>query len=77
MNKVTYNEHEEPIVINKPFLDLLLKQDHFSELIALYSITVYATKYYKNTDEEYIANLLGWSIRKVNKYARILFDLTR
>ena len=75
MNRVFYNEHEEPIVISKSTLDLLLKQEHSTELIALYSITIYALKYYKNVDEAFISGLIGWSIRKVIKYARILSAL--
>jgi hypothetical protein len=79
MNKVSYNNHEEPIVLSKALFDLLLKQEHFSELIALYSFYYYTAKWQKtNTPRAvntYVSQALNWSTDKISKYKRILISL--
>lgn len=79
MNRVFYNEQEEPIVLSKALFDLLLKQEHFSELLALYSFYYYTAKWQRtNTPKainSYVSNALGWSENKVTMYKTKLIQL--
>lgn len=79
MSKVFYEEENEPIVLSKPLFDLLLKQEKFAELIALYSFYYYTAKWQKtNTPKavnSYVARGLQWGGDKVKKYKKQLIEL--
>jgi hypothetical protein len=79
MNKISYDENEEPIVLSKPLLDLLLKQNHPSELIALYTFYYYTAKWQRTNipkaTGKYIGQALTWSEDKVQRYKNVLINL--
>ena len=45
--KIIYDVQNEPIVVSKALIDLLLKEDHPSELISLYMFYYYTSKWQK------------------------------
>jgi hypothetical protein len=79
MERITYSEHEEPIVLSKALFDLLLKQEHSAELIALYSFYYYTAKWQKTNIPKavntYVGKALDWSDMKVSRYKSMLIDL--
>lgn len=75
MERITYSEHEEPIVLSKALFDLLLKQEHSAELIALYLVSKYLYQNKKNYSNKDIMELIGWNKQKIYKYAQILHNL--
>ncbi|MCK9429599.1 MAG: hypothetical protein M0R17_06305 [Candidatus Omnitrophica bacterium] len=79
MNKVSYDENEEPIVLSKPLSDLILKQDHPAELLSLYWFYYYTAKWQRTNipraTNDYVADALKWGSDKVKKYRKILIQL--
>ena len=71
-----HNPKDEPIVISKVTMDILLKEPHSSELIALYSFYYYTSKWQDTSQAKatngYVAKGLGWSIPKVIKFRQVL-----
>lgn len=69
---VYFDENEEPIVISKYTLDLLLAQPNGSNLIVLYIFYYYTAKWQKTNQvkatNSYVANGLQWGVDKVVKY---------
>jgi hypothetical protein len=78
-NNIFYDENEEPIIISKPVMDLLLKQENRSELISLYLFYYYTAKWQKTNQPyaltSFVAKGLNWGIDKVKKYKGKLLDL--
>jgi hypothetical protein len=72
-NQQTYQIEEEPIVLSKPLLDILLAQPAAirSDLISLYCFYYYTAKWQKTNQPkatvEYTTNGLGWSRNRVCK----------
>ena len=77
--KAQYNQNDEPIVMSKPLLDLLLRQKSPAELIALYSFYYYTAKWQKTNQPkattEYVQKALNWSDRKVRTHKSTLIGL--
>jgi len=72
MEKVKYRESEEPIVLSKHLIDLLLSQPNPGELLALYTFYYYTAKWQKTNQphctNSYVSTGLLWGIDKVEKY---------
>lgn len=77
--EMKYDFHQEPLVLSKSVLDLLLKQQNSSDCIALYCFYYYTTKWQKTNQirctTEYTAKGLQWSKDKVRKIKNLLRDL--
>lgn len=77
INKIEFCDlTNEPLIISKYVIDLLLKQNNPGNLIALYCFYYYITKY-KTTNQlqittEFIAKAFNWNIEKVQKYKKQL-----
>lgn len=78
-NYFKINSEEEPIVLSKYVIDLLLKQDYGSDCIALYCFYYYTAKWQKTNQPkattEYTATRLNWSVNKVRKIKNILREV--
>lgn len=65
MPTAIYKQEAEPIVISKPLMDLLLKQDKFADLFALYCFYYYTAKWQKTNRPRvvasYVQNGLNWT----------------
>jgi len=76
---VSYKKEDEPIILSKALVDILLKQDRPCELIALYTFYYYTAKWQKTNQPkvtvDYISRGLGWSIERVRKYRKQLINL--
>ena len=74
-----YNVNDEPIVLSKPLLDLLLQQDNYSQLIALYTFYYYTAKWQQTNQPKattsYTAKALRWHGRKVQAVKQQLMEL--
>jgi hypothetical protein len=74
-----YSTDEEPIVLSKPTMDILLRQDHSGDLIALYVFYYYTAKWQKTNQPkattQYTAKGLGWTEDRVRKRKNILKQL--
>jgi len=68
---LTYTTQEEPIILSKPLLDLLLKDKKPPEVISLYCFYYYTAKWQKTNQPKastnYVANGLRWSNDKVRE----------
>ena len=68
-NKLIYSEQEEPIVLSKALLDLLLKESDGDNLIALYVFYYYTAKWQKTNQPKatttYVMKGLGWGEDRV------------
>jgi len=74
-----YNPNEEPIVLSKPLIDLLLQEREFSNLLSLYSFYYYTAKW-QGTDQpkatlQYVSAKIGWCLEKVQKVKNALEKL--
>jgi hypothetical protein len=62
--KVCYNTNEEPIVLSKHLLDILLKQNSPSDLIGLYTFYYYTAKWQETNQpwavDDYCRKCLHW-----------------
>ncbi|MHA1395984.1 MAG: hypothetical protein ACTSRZ_20975 [Promethearchaeota archaeon] len=76
---LSYSIEEEPIVISKATLDILLKQENPGDLIALYTFYYYTAKWQKTNRPKsttyYTAKGLNWSEDRVRKRKNILKQL--
>ena len=77
--EVRYNEHDEPIVLSKALLDILLKEEDASNLIALYCFYYYTAKWQKTNQPkatiQFVANGLKWGCTKVRMHKQTLKNL--
>ena len=74
-----YDAKNEPIVLSKVTMDILLKERHSTDLIGLYSFYYYTAKW-QETDQakatnSYVSRGLRWNVNKVIKYRKILESL--
>lgn len=74
-----YDRSQEPIVLSKSVIDLLLDQTHGSDLIALY-VFYYQTAKWQCTNQpkattSYVATGLGWGTQKVARRKGDLIEL--
>lgn len=78
-NTQSYNIQEEPIVLSKPLLDKLLKQEKPADLISLYTFYYYTAKWQSTNitkaTTSYTATGLGWSESRVRKTKKKLKNL--
>jgi len=76
---ITYNKNQEPIVLKKTTLDLLLQQDHPSDLIGLYTFYYYTAKWQETNQPKctnpYIMKGLKWTKTKLLNRKKILISL--
>ena len=74
-----YDRNEEPVVISKHTLDVLLKQDKPGDLIALYTFYYYTAKWQRTNQTRcttgYVAKGLGWTEERVRSRKKILVGL--
>lgn len=67
--KVFYSENEEPIVLSKHLLDILLKEKNYTNLLALYTFYYYTAKWQKTNQPrasiQYVSNGIGWGADKI------------
>jgi hypothetical protein len=74
-----YNVEDEPIVLSKCLLDILLKQPNCSDLIALYTFYYYTAKWQKTNQPkstaDYTAQGMGWSIKRVKRCKKRLIEI--
>ncbi len=79
MTEITYEKQYEPIVISKPLIDLLLKQEKASDLIALYTFYYYTGKWQKTNrtkaTSSYVQKGLNWSSPRFSYAKRKLKEL--
>ena len=77
--KTAYDKNEEPIVISKALLDLLLEQDKPADLIALYAFYYYTAKWQGThrvkATVAYVCGGLKWSERRTRATRRQLTQL--
>ncbi len=77
--QVQYDLSQEPIVISKGLLDLLLKQDRPADLIALYTFYYYTAKWQQTNQPKattkYVAKGLKWSESRVQSCKKVLLAL--
>lgn len=69
--------HEDPIVFSHKLIDLLQKQEHPVEVMALYllyRVTIQSNNQTKCTVAE-LMNELKWGVDKVQKYRKVLLRL--
>jgi hypothetical protein len=74
-----YSINDEPIVLSKHLLDVLLKEANFASLLALYTFYYYTAKWQK-TDQpkatlNYVCKGIGWSDTTVKKIKKQLKEL--
>lgn len=76
---ISYELNEEPIILSKYLLDLLLKQENPGDLIALYTFYYYVAKWQKTNQPKattsYTASGLSWSEKRVIKNKNELIQL--
>lgn len=74
-----YDLAEEPIVISKGLIDLLLREDHYSDLIGLYTFYYYTAKWQRTNQVRavtgYVAKALNWTEERVQKRKNSLRSL--
>ena len=74
-----YDRNEEPVVISKHTLDVLLKQDKPGDLIALYTFYYYTAKWQRTNQAKcttgYVAKGLGWTEERVRARKKVLIGL--
>jgi hypothetical protein len=79
VKKVSYDKFQEPLVISKPIMEILLKQKKYSDLISLYLFYYYTAKW-QRTDQArattlYTAQGMNWTEERVRKAKKILIGL--
>ncbi len=79
MGEIRYDLTQEPIVMSKGLLDLLLKQSKPADLIALYAFYYYTAKWQQTNQPKattgYVARGLKWSENRVQSCKKILLSL--
>lgn len=77
--KNRYDVDQEPIVISKPTSDIILKQEHPADVIALYWFYYYTAKWQKTNQAHattsYTAKGLKWGQDRVRRTKKVLIDL--
>lgn len=77
--RIEYDHTQEPIVLSKPLLDLLLTQPRYAELVALYTFYYYTAKWQKtnrvHATTSYTAKGVGWGTDKVKGIKSKLIEL--
>lgn len=74
-----YNIEEEPLTLSKPLMDLLLYQNRYTDLLALYTFYYYTAKW-QGTNQPYattayVAHGIGWGVDKVITIKKMLVEL--
>lgn len=74
-----YDSQDEPIVLSKSLIDILLKENHPADLIALYCFYYYTAKW-QHTNQpkatiQYVANGLNWGTDKARRIKQELLKL--
>lgn len=76
---IVYDSNQEPIVLSKHLIDVLLAQENPADCIGLYTFYYYTAKWQKTNQPkattEYTAKGLQWSPSRVRKTKNILRDL--
>lgn len=76
---IKYNELEEPMSFSMSLITLLLKQDNYEDLLALYSYYYYTAKWQKTNQAwattSYVSKGLKWTETRVRKNKKILLSL--
>lgn len=79
-NTFQYDHFREPLILSKQLMDILLKEDQYSDLLALYSFYYYTAKWQSTITPKattfYVAAGLGWTDRRVRKVKARLLELT-
>ncbi len=79
MTEITYEKQYEPIVIGKPLIDILLKQEKSSDLIALYIFYYYTGKWQETNKvkatRSYVQEGLNWTDPRFSNAKRKLKEL--
>jgi len=74
-----YNKNEEPIILSKHLMDILLKEQNFSELLALYSFYYYTAKWQDTTQPRatlsYVQKGMHWGKDKIQITKKRLHEL--
>lgn len=77
--KSFYPVEEEPIILSKHLLDILLKDEDYSNLVALYVFYYYTAKWQKTNQPHatlnYVAEGMSWGVDKVKRIKKKLKDL--
>ena len=67
--KITYQTEDEPIILSKAILDIFLKDEKPSDLIALYCFYYYTAKWQKTNQPKctssYVSKALNWGEDKI------------
>lgn len=78
-SSVMYDAQEEPIVLSKPLIDTLLRENNPPDLIALYTFYYYTAKWQKTNQVKattgYVARGLRWSENRVRATKNVLRKL--
>lgn len=78
-SSIKYAAYDEPIILSKSLIDILLKEENPSALLALYAFYYYTAKWQKTNQPKatvtYVANGLKWGVDKVRLYKNILNKL--
>lgn len=76
---VVYDSNQEPIVLSKHLIDVLLTQENPSDCIGLYCFYYYTAKWQKTNQPkattQYVAKGIKWGIDKVQKIKAVLKDI--
>jgi len=79
MAVATYDRNDEPIVLSKAVMDLLLGQPYYCHLLALYSFYYYTAKWQKTNQPRctnaYVMKGTGLKERALHKYKKHLIRL--
>lgn len=79
MREVDYDIQQEPIVMSKGLIDLLLKEEKASDLIGLYTFYYYTAKWQHTNQPRattaYTAKGLHWTEERVQKRKKTLLEL--
>ncbi len=78
-DRYQYDFNDEPIILSKPILDLLMHEPKQADLLALY-IFYYSTAKWQRTSQpkattSYVAQGLGWTEERVQKIKKRLKEL--
>jgi hypothetical protein len=79
MGTINFDNNDEPIVVSKYLMDLLIGQPHYLELCGLYMFYYYTAKWQKTNQvkatNSYVAKGIGCSEVRLQKYKAQLIDL--
>lgn len=70
-NQPAYDVLNEPLILSKPLMDILLKESQYANLVALYSFYYYTAKWQSTTiikaTTTYVSVGMNWTIQKVRR----------